>query len=337
MKKGMFYRASVKLTGLYLLIIMSISLIFSFGLYELASREIEQGIKRPNSFAQIIRLNDLEGLQDFLLGQDEAIDTAKRNLKLSLVLINLIILAGGGLLSYYLARLTLRPIENAHDAQSRFTSDASHELRTPIAAMRLENELALTDKKLSIKEAKDQFKSNIDELDKLTSLTEGLLQLARMEDENISKEKVEIKDVIEKAISRNQAEIDNKKQKVVWQRKNISIITNEEALTNTISILINNASKYSPDSSEIVIKYSVNKGSFRLNVADQGVGINPIDVNKIFDRFYRADESRTNSNENGYGIGLSIAKKSVEALGGKITVDSVPQKGSTFTVCIPTN
>ncbi len=335
MRQSMFQRASLRLTGLYLLIIMSISLIFSLGLYQLASREIEQGIRRPNSFAQIIRLNNLEGLQDFLTGQDKAIKDAKRDIRISLGFINLFIFVSGGLLSYYLARRSLRPIEEAHESQSRFTSDASHELRTPIAAMRLENEISLTDSKLTLKDAKKQLESNIEELDKLTSLTEGLLKLSRLENEDLVKAKADLREIIENAIARNKKDISRKKQTVIRKLKSQEIHTNEEALTNVIATLVNNASKYSPTGSEISIKVSLSKSSYLVDVKDRGVGINPLDEDKIFDRFYRADQSRTKNKVGGYGIGLSIAKKSIEALSGKITVKSTVDKGSTFTVCVP--
>lgn len=331
----MFKKASLRLTAVYLLIIMSISLIFSVGLYQLASNEIEQGIRRPNSFAQIIRRNNLDGLQDFLIGQDQAISEAKRDIKISLTFINLFILITGGLLSYYLARRSLVPIERAHESQSRFTSDASHELRTPIAAMRLENEIALTDPKLTVKQAKDQLESNIEELDKLTSLTVGLLQLARLENDPLTKAEFDLKQIIEDAIDRNKKDIAKKKQTVDLKLKSTKITTNYEALTGAIATLINNASKYSSENSDISVKVKDNKTSYLISVADKGIGIDQLEQEKIFDRFYRSDLSRTKNDVSGYGIGLSIAKKSIEALGGNITVTSTPTKGSTFSVLVP--
>lgn len=335
MNLSMFQRASVRLTGLYLMIIMSISLIFSFGLYQLASREIEQGIRRPNSFAQIIRLNNLEGLQDFVLGQEKAIYDAKRDIKVSLTFINLFILISGGLLSYFLARRSLRPIERAHEAQSRFTSDASHELRTPIAAMRLENEIALTDPKLTVKLAKTQLESNIEELDKLTSLTEGLLQLSRLENEELIVEKSNIKKIITAAIDRNQKELDKKKQTIEWKSQSIPIVTNEEALVTAVATIINNASKYSKDKAKIKITTKRHRNDAEIAITDSGIGISKLDQVKIFDRFYRADLSRAKNNQSGYGIGLSIAKESISALGGTLEVESELGKGSTFTITLP--
>lgn len=335
MHQSMFKKASLRLTAVYLLIIMSISLIFSVGLYQLASNEIEQGIRRPNSFAQIIRRNNLDGLQDFLIGQDQAISEAKRDIKISLTFINLFILITGGLLSYYLARRSLVPIERAHESQSRFTSDASHELRTPIAAMRLENEIALTDPKLTVKQAKDQLESNIEELDKLTSLTVGLLQLARLENDPLTKAEFDLKQIIEDAIDRNKKDIAKKKQTVDLKLKSTKITTNYEALTGAIATLINNASKYSSENSDISVKVKDNKTSYLISVADKGIGIDQLEQEKIFDRFYRSDLSRTKNDVSGYGIGLSIAKKSIEALGGNITVTSTPTKGSTFSVLVP--
>lgn len=331
----MFERASVRLTGLYLLIIMSISLIFSLGLYQLAASEIEQSVRRPSSFVNILQLNDLEGLQDFLRGQDKAVADAKSNIRFSLYMINLFIFITGGLLSYYLARRSLRPIEKAHEAQSRFTSDASHELRTPIAAMRLENEITMTDPKLTLKKAKHQFESNIEELDKLTVLTEGLLQLSRLENEGLSKTKTTSTIVIKEALSRSQNELTAKKQKISWKQRNLPFTANEETITQAVSILISNASKFSPENSTITITASSSNNQLTISVKDRGVGIHKEEIGKIFDRFYRSDLSRTKNATEGYGIGLSIAQKIVKLHGGSIQVSSVVDKGSTFSLIVP--
>lgn len=335
MNLSMFERASVRLTGLYLLIIMSISLLFSIGLYQLASQEIEQSVRRPNSFAQVLKLNNLEGLQDFLRGQDKAVADAKRDIKYSLFMINLFILVVGGLLSYYLARRSLKPIERAHEAQSRFTSDASHELRTPIAAMRLENEITLTDPKLNVKQAKQQLESNIEELDKLTGLTEGLLQLSRLENEGLPKTKTTSTVVIQDALAQSQVELDAKNQKIRWKKRNLPFSANQETITQAISVLIGNASKYSPDKSTIAITSSSNNNQLTISVKDRGIGIPIEEQQKIFDRFYRSDLSRTKNDVQGYGIGLSIALKIAKLHGGNITVSSVVNKGSTFSLTIP--
>src|SRR5690606_24862255 len=109
----------------------------------------------------------------------------------------------GGVGSYYLARRTLRPIEEAHEAQSRFTSDASHELRTPLASMKTELEVALRDPALNKEEMRELLVSNLEEVDKLTKLSQNLLQLSRLEQENIQLERVVLREVISGVVARH--------------------------------------------------------------------------------------------------------------------------------------
>lgn len=137
---------ALKLTIAYLSILMLISLFFSIVLYNLAANQLESSLRRqyvkltPGSTIVIPRgPNPVQ--------VEEEIQNARQNLLLELIYFNAIILALSGLISYLLARQTVKPIEDALEAQSRFTADASHELRTPLAAMQTEIEIALRAKK----------------------------------------------------------------------------------------------------------------------------------------------------------------------------------------------
>jgi two-component system, OmpR family, sensor histidine kinase CiaH len=332
-----FKSASLKLTSLYLIIIMSISLLFSVGFYKVASDEIVRGIRRqPISVRNIIQTRNADVLNEIIDNQNDAILIAKARLQASLLFINLFILIGGGMLSYYLARRTLKPIEDIHEAQSRFTADASHELRTPIAAMRLENEISLADDKLTLKMAKDQLKSNIEELDKLTSLSENLLKLARIDNEGLEKTKTKIEDVVNEAKERVLETTKQKKQIIVM--KNIDkgyLMANSESVIEALVTLLDNASKYSPAKSRIIISTKRSMNNVDFSVKDNGIGISDEHQKLVFDRFYRADNSRQKNDVDGYGIGLSIAKAAVESHGGSVSVKSSLGKGSTFTLHFP--
>lgn len=337
MNSDIFKSASLKLTSLYLIIIMSISLLFSVGFYKVSSDEIVRGIRRqPISVRNIIQTRNADVLNEIIDNQNDAILIAKARLQASLLLINLFILVGGGMLSYYLARRTLKPIEDIHEAQSRFTADASHELRTPIAAMRLENELSLTDEKLTIKKAKEQLKSNIEELDKLTSLSENLLKLARLDNDNVEKNTIKVEEIVSQAQSRTEGAIKLKKQTLKLKKIDKGYINaNSESLVEALVTLIDNAVKYSPEKSEISLSVVRNKANINFSVKDTGIGISEEDQKLVFDRFYRADNSRQKNDVSGYGIGLSIAKSVAEIHGGCIKVKSKLNKGSTFTITIP--
>lgn len=343
MQNSLFRNATLRLTAMYLIILMCISFLFSFGLYQVSSDELQKGIRRPNSNIEFILRTlsgaDVEQIRNTLgeLRADQ-LRSAEIRLRNNLVLINLFILLTGGVLSYVLARRTLEPIERAHTAQSRFTADASHELRTPIAAMRLETEITLSDDKLSLKEAKKQLASNIEELDKLTHLTENLLHLARMGAEEFEMEVFSLNESIDAAIDRVSPKA-AEKQILIKQssKKDLLINANKVSLTEAFATILDNAVKFSPQKKTVTIKVSQKQKHTYIAISDTGPGILPTDMPFIFDRFYRSDGSRTESQKHGYGIGLSIAKSAVEAHGGNIDVTSKHGEGATFTISLPTS
>jgi len=163
MSASMFHKTSTKLASLYLAIMMAISLFFSLNVYQLSMQEFDRGIRRPGpSLDQSINQYFPGNIQDrFRENREQQYEDARAHIINRLLLINLVILVGGGFLSYYLALRTLKPIEEANEAQSRFTADASHELRTPITVIRSENEVTLMNPKLTLAQAKAQLKSNI--------------------------------------------------------------------------------------------------------------------------------------------------------------------------------
>ena len=336
--RHMFRSASLRLTAIYLVIIMVISLLFSLGLYKVSSDELERGLLRPfsNQERRLLIGKGEGGLEILKAEREQELQESRQRLRSSLVVLNLLILLSGGGLSYYLARRTLKPIEEAHDAQGRFTADASHELRTPITAMRAETELTLTEPKLTLKQARKQLESNIEELDKLTSLSEGLLQLARLDHAQLDTSLTPVLHVIEQAVERVTPQAKSKKQKLVLgKHTNKSFEINQPAIVEALVTVLDNAVKYSPNNSEIKVSSKASAKYVEISIADKGVGIRSSDLNHIFERFYRADSSRSKTKVHGYGIGLSIAKSILEIHGGEITAKSTPGKVSTFTLKIP--
>lgn len=334
--RNIFHDTSIKLTAIYLSIIMFISLVFSIGLYRVSSSEIERSVRTHGPVEQILRTRNTGLIADLIEEQNELIGEAKDRIRGSLILINMFILVGGGILSYYLAKRTLKPIEEAHEAQSRFTADASHELRTPITAMRIENELALSDEELTLKKAKQQLLSNIEELDKLTELSEGLLQLARLGNNGLEMDTVSVAHIVSQAVEHIQIRATSKK--ITLKTEDIvdtKIRANQPAIVQVVTILLDNAVKYSQPESTVTISSKKLKHTVEISVKDSGSGIRPSELPHIFERFYRADSSRAKNDVHGYGIGLSIAKAIIELHGGKIIAKSLLNKGSTFTITLP--
>lgn len=266
--------------------------------------------------------------QDYLTNREQE---SRLALSADLVAVNVIALIVGGLLSYLLARYTLRPIEENMEAQSQFVSDASHELRTPLTALRTSNEVALRDKKLRLPEARSVIADNIDDIARLQDLTDAMLGLLR-DDTTDFQPNIPLAAIVGDAMGMvvNQAQAKN--ISVEDMTGDITLRGNERSLAQLLTILLDNAIKYSGESTTVTINSQIKSRMLLLTVRDEGIGMSPETLEHAFTRFYRAEESRS---AGGYGLGLSIARKITEAHGGKITVTSSLGQGTTFTIALP--
>jgi signal transduction histidine kinase len=332
----MFESARLKLTAWYLLIIMLISGFFSMAFYQAATQEIQIIMRKIEHEQHKQQYGHPDyprrySLPPFSL---EDLQAVKDRIKFNLIFLNGFIFIVSGAAGYFLAGRTLRPIKLMIDEQNQFISSASHELRTPISTMRAEMEGSLLEKNISDREARHLINSNLEELSTLQDLTNSLLRLAHVHNVKAEKyaEVLSIADILHAA---------KKKITPLAKKKNIvididsadaEIIGDKRSLIEVFVILLDNAIKYGPDKSQVTVKTVIEKGAIIVHVIDNGIGINKKDLQHIFERFYRADKSR---NKDGYGLGLSIAKKIIETHGGTITVQSKMKKGTTFTVQLP--
>ena len=334
----MFQSATIKLTAWYLALMMGLSLAFSVVLYNSSAETLIAAYNHQRTAIRQQLYTSLgfkatPGDVDEL--RDTEISAGQQQLLANLTLANIGVLIVGGVASFYLARRTLRPLEETLEAQARFTADASHELRTPLTAMQTEIEVSLRDKGLSVAEARELLESNLEEVMKLQALSNALLTLANHDKDNFELKRVQTGTVLREAIARAQKAADLKKITIHNKAEDLQVVGNEDSLVQLFAILLDNAVKYSPAESVITLGANTKSGNALISVADRGHGIKADDLPHIFDRLYRADQSRTKQKVEGYGLGLSIAKKIVELHKGAIDVSSKVDHGSTFTVRIP--
>lgn len=345
-----FRSATLKLTLFYILIAMAVSVSFSIAIYNISSNELERGFGRQTGILRDISLDTLQNtsLPDFEKSRLDLLTESDSNLKNNLIYFNLLILLLSSGAGYFLARKTLRPLEETMEAQSRFTADASHELRTPITAMRTEIEVALRDKMLNFSSAKKLLQSNLEETSKLESLSNALLKLTNSQaDVKKTFHKVALSELIIESYEKVESLADHKsikfetnlylkdkEEKSVKRNtsSDIEIQGDKQSLIELFVILLDNAIKYSPEKSTIKISVDKADGHALIKIKDQGMGIKACDLPHIFDRFYRADHSRCKEKISGYGLGLSIAKNIADLHGGSVSAKSEPGKGSEFVV-----
>jgi signal transduction histidine kinase len=323
-----FKKARLKLTAWYVLFVMILSITFSFAAYRFLTMEVDQSLR-----SQAVRLYTQQGR---IIAPDDFADIyneARDRILYRLIMINggILILSFG--LSYFLAGKTLHPLELAVEEQKRFIADASHELKTPLTSMRTEIEVALRDKKLSAKDSQLLLKSNLEEVDKMKQLTNYLLALSRYENtnRNIQFQSVSIKEILERAIKMVSPKLTDKDLTFISEIQEFPVYGNASALEELFVILIDNAIKYS-SKGDIIIRTYLSKNQKHIDIIDHGIGIKNTDIPYIFNRFYRADTSRSKHQVDGYGLGLSIAKSIVDLHKAHMLVKSEMGKGSTFSV-----
>ena len=227
-------------------------------------------------------------------------------------------------------------VENAIEREKQFTSDASHELRTPLAVMKGTMEVLIR-KPRDQKEYGEKINFCITEVDRLNHMVDQLLLLARFENQkqNIKNETIYLNAIILDNLTRFSSKIENKKLKVNTEFSEDFYIQSDNYLVSiVISNLISNAIKYSNKNGEININLVNNNNQISFSIADKGIGISPVDIDKIFNSFYRSDV--TNHAEiKGTGLGLSIVKRLCDLLKLEIAVESKLNQGTTFILSFP--
>ena len=295
-------------------------------------------------------------------GQDEVyrvvltemkIDSVSSNIKYAAVLINtsqleqtsknheqliVVVMASFWILSIlaslYLARVSVKPLLESMQKQQSFVENASHELRTPLAVLQNRLETLFRKPEATIMESSESIASSLEEVRNMKFLTTNLLNLARRDD-GIKPDLCEVEPNFFNTTFTNYEMIASENNRVFRfeNRVHRTIITDKLLLKQLMTILFDNAVKYTEEEGDIYFEISTTERSLYLKVADNGIGISAADKKKIFDRFYRVDKARTRQ-KGGFGLGLSLAKQIVDALKGSISVKDNKPNGTIFEVKI---
>ncbi len=342
-----FSSARVKLTTWYTLVLILISIclsgLFYFRTARLISLRYLHITRRlsgqPGRMHQQKHYNSefsLSNEQQEIL--DAEVTNTKKELLIQLAIINTLIAFFGAGASYFLSGRTLQPIKTMINKQQCFVTNAAHEFKTPLAALQASIEVSLLNQNLSESTIK-LLQDNLDDTMRLTNLTNKLLKQSQVQNNNSSQHYKQINMTsLVKNVIKELSPLAKKKQikiKNQQQLKNNSavIVANPDTIKEVLSILLDNAIKYSHHNSHVELRLKEAMGYLLIEVEDQGIGIAEADLEHIFDRFYRTDSSRKyDKNDYSFGLGLSLAKQIIINHGGKIEVKSQPGKGSIFRV-----
>lgn len=329
----MFHSARLKLTCWYVLFVMLVSGVFSLAIYTAITRELERGFRRAEM--HLGRFSEIPMRVNPRLFED--LTEAKARVTANLIVIDGLIIGLSAIAGYFLAGQTLVPIKTALEEQKRFVADASHEFRTPLTSLQTAIEVALRQKQLTVAQARSVLKSNLEDISGLASLTDHLLSLARYQAGNgsLRLQSVKISQAINSAYRKILPLARKKQIKITLNITDAEIRANQPGLEEMILIFLDNAVKYTPKAGEVTVSAHPNNRRLVVKIADTGIGISAADIPHIFDRFYRADVSRTKDDISGFGLGLSLAKKIIDIHHGSVAVKSAVGKGTTFTVKLP--
>ena len=228
---------------------------------------------------------------------------------------------------------TFDKLDNVFEAQRRFISDASHELRTPMTVITAQCEYSLEGRKTA-EEYEDALRVIQRQSRKLSKLINDMLDFTRLEvgTEKYAKESVDMTRLVESLCADMSLIRENGITLLCDAEKDVAFIGNHALLSRLLTNLISNAYRYGKADGHIYVTLKKENQQIKLSVADDGIGIAEKDREKIFERFYQADKSHSGA---GIGLGLSLANEIAHFHGGKIVLDSEPGKGSVFTVILP--
>lgn len=228
---------------------------------------------------------------------------------------------------------TFAELQGAFERQARFTADASHELRTPVAVVLAQTQSALTRERPAC-EYREYLEACQRAADRMRSIIEDLLTLARLDSTKPTTEPCDLDRIVRETVELLGTVAADRDVRIILDLSPARCQGDSGQLARAVSNLIGNAIQYNRPGGNVRITLASGNDAVTLSVSDTGQGIPPEDLPHVFERFYRADKSRSSANGHS-GLGLAITKAVIDAHCGTIQVVSDPGHGSTFTVNLP--
>ena len=303
-------------------------------IYEIIKNEDKYGkVKLEGSSYGYLKDYTTKGLKIALMSRQPQITVLNNLLKvfISIGSISLILLL---LISIYLTSRTIKPIKETFEKQKQFIANASHELKTPLAIIKTNNSLVLSNKSATVESQGKWLNYINNQIERMSELLDEMLTLAKLDTNKELKEfsEFDFSKLVNNILLTFEAVIfENRIQLESNILKDIKLKGDKESIKRVVIILLDNAIKYTNKNGKINVDLVQEKNKIKLKVNNTGEGIKKEDLEKIFERFYRVDSSRARET-GGYGLGLSIAKSIVESHNGKIYAESNIGKDTTFII-----
>ncbi len=253
--------------------------------------------------------------------------------------VTMVILAIMFLISDYMAKKAIEPVEKSWEKQNQFVADASHELKTPLTVILANMDIMQANKDSTIWEQNKWIENTKSEATRMAELVGDMLFLARSDanmDQQYNFEELNFTSVVEDCVLTFESVAFEKGMTLSSQvAPDLYAYADQTRIKQAVMVLIDNAIKYSGENGHIFVQAEGNQKNVKLTVANTGTEIPKEKQEHLFERFYRVDESRTRE-RGGYGLGLSIAKNIIEAHGGTIGLEYSNEKGTCIGFSIPT-
>jgi two-component system, OmpR family, sensor histidine kinase CiaH len=320
-RPDVFARAQLRLAVLFAAIVVALVVVSSVFMYLTVRSDIRSAASG--------RFQDSESEQAF-------VSQSLGSLRWQLVAVDaaIVVIIGVGGLLY--ARRTLKPIRESVAAQKRFVADASHDLRTPLAIMKAEFEVELRRPDLD-ETTRPVLISGLEEVDRMSGMVEDLLTLSRIDahQEPLAREPLDLAALARATVDELRTLAAAGGVELLAEGETQATATGDEAhVRRALRNVVRNAVEHSPRGAAVTVAVERSADGARVQVTDHGEGMPPEVLDRVFDRFYRADAARSRD-RGGSGLGLAIARWAVRGMGGQLTAQSRVGDGTRVTLTLP--